>query len=247
MNRSRPSRLNTLMSYLTPPHPCGYLANRDATNQFINPEQPIDTRLYNHLIKLGFRRSGDYVYRPRCFGCSECIPVRIPVNEFRPSRSQRRNLRDNADLTVTAQPPEFNQEHFDLYRRYLRWRHAGGGMENPSPRDYMGFLTSRLIDTCFYEFRDGNALVGVAATDCLPDSLSAVYTFYDPHQLHRGIGAYAVLWQVAEAVRRGLSWTYLGYWINACEKMQYKRQYRPLEIFRQGHWIRVDRLDTPPA
>jgi len=237
--------LNTLMSYLTPPYPCGYLDDRDATNQFINPEQPVDTPLYNHLIKLGFRRSGDYVYRPRCFGCSECVPVRVPVDDFSPNRSQRRNLRDNSDLQVIEHPPEFNEEHFDLYRRYLQWRHDGGGMENPSPRDYMGFLTSRLIDTCFYEFRDGGTLVGVAATDCLPDSLSAVYTFYDPRCRDRGLGVYAVLWQVAEARRLGLSWVYLGYWINACAKMQYKSQYRPLEIFRQGRWIHTERLGAP--
>lgn len=233
------------MSYLTPPHPCGYLDDRDATNQFINPEQPVDTRLYNHLIKLGFRRSGDYIYRPRCFGCSECIPVRIPVADFKPNRSQRRNLRDNRDLRITALPPEFSDEHFDLYRRYLRWRHEGGGMENPAPRDYMGFLTSRLIDTWFYEFRDGDDLVAVAVTDRLPDSLSAVYTFYEPGYSDRGIGVYAVLWQISEAVRLGLSWAYLGYWINACEKMQYKSQYRPLETLRQGRWIRTEQLGTP--
>lgn len=245
MNRPSSSRLSALTSYLSPPHPCSYLPERYATNQFISPEQPIDTGLYSHLIELGFRRSGDYVYRPRCFGCDACIPVRVPVHAFKTNRSQRRTWRANSDLEVTAHPAVFNEEHFELYRRYLSWRHGGGGMDNPRPRDYMGFLTSRWIDTRFYEFRHHGTLLGVAVVDCLLRSLSAVYTFYDPLCSHRGVGVYAVLWQVNEARRLGLSWLYLGYWINECAKMQYKDQYRPLEIYRQGRWFPAEWFYPP--
>ncbi|MEJ2762057.1 MAG: arginyltransferase, partial [Gammaproteobacteria bacterium] len=113
------------MSYLTPPHPCSYLAERYATNQFISPHLSVDAPLYSRLIELGFRRSGDYVYRPRCFGCEACVPARIPVEAFTPDRSQRRNWRANQHLDVIDQPPVFNDEHFELYRRYLAWRHDG--------------------------------------------------------------------------------------------------------------------------
>lgn len=241
MNDPTSIRRRTLSSYLTPPHPCGYLPGRYATNQFVNPELTMDTPLYSQLIELGFRRSGDYVYRPRCYDCDACIPVRIPVALFAPNRSQRRNLHANRSLAVTAHSPGFDEEHFGLYRRYLAWRHAGGGMDNPTPRDYMGFLTSRRIDTRFYEVRDGEQLVAVAVVDRLVHSLSSVYTFYDPRHTRRGIGVYVVLWQISEARRLGLSWVYLGYWIGQCSKMSYKGQYRPLEIYRRGRWLRVDK------
>lgn len=232
------------MSYLTPPHPCSYLPERYATNQFISPDFSVDAPLYSHLVELGFRRSGDYVYRPRCFGCEACVPARIPVEGFTPDRSQRRNWRANRQLEVIARPAVFNDEHFELYRRYLAWRHDGGGMENPTPRDYIGFLTSRRITTCFYELRERDALVGVAVVDSLMDSLSAVYTFYNPDFRRRGIGVYAILWQIAEAKRLGLSWVYLGYWINECTKMRYKGRFHPLEIYRRGRWILAD--GAPP-
>lgn len=235
------------MSYLTPPHPCSYLPGRYATNQFIGPESPIHTKLYSQLVDLGFRRSGDYVYRPRCYGCSECIPVRIPVKDFQPNRSQRRSWRANQDLHVVYRPAEFDQLHFDLYRRYLAWRHPGGGMDNPSVRDYMGFLTSRWIDTHFHEFWHGEALACVAVVDCLDNGLSAVYTFYDPAYQHRGIGNYAILWQITAARRLGLPWVYLGYWINASPKMRYKGRFRPLEVFRNGRWIRLSATSCAPA
>ena len=244
MNKPSSQRVRSLMSYLTPPHPCSYLPERYATNQFISPDLAVDAPLYNRLIEHGFRRSGDYVYRPRCFGCEACIPARIPVNAFTPDRSQRRNWRVNQHLEVIPCPAAFNEEHFKLYRRYLTWRHDGGGMDNPSPRDYMGFLTSRRINTCFYELRDRGKLVGVAVVDSLMDSFSAVYTFYDPEYRRRGIGVYAILWQIAEAKRLNLSWLYLGYWINECSKMRYKGRFHPLEIYRRGRWVSAD---TPPS
>ena len=233
------------MSYLTPPHPCSYLPERYATNQFISPHLNVDAPLYSRLIELGFRRSGDYVYRPRCFGCEACVPARIPVETFKPDRSQRRNWRANGQLEVIARPALFNDEHFALYRRYLAWRHNGGGMDNPTPQDYMGFLTSRSINTCFYELRDNGVLVGVVVVDSLMDSFSAVYTFYAPEYRRRGIGVYAILWQIAEAKRLGLSWVYLGYWISECSKMRYKGHYQPLEIYRGGHWVPAE--TTPPT
>jgi arginyl-tRNA--protein-N-Asp/Glu arginylyltransferase len=241
MNKPSTNRVTSLVSYLTPPHPCSYLPERYATNQFISPDLSIDAGLYSRLIELGFRRSGDYVYRPRCFGCEACIPARIPVSAFTPNRSQRRNWRDNQHLKVISRPAVFNDEHFELYRRYLSWRHDGGGMDNPSPRDYMGFLTSRRIDTRFYELRDGHRLVGVAVVDCLPDSFSAVYTFYDPEYRRCGIGVFAILWQIAEARRLGIPWIYLGYWIHECSKMRYKGRFHPLEVYRRGRWLLLDR------
>ena len=162
------------------------------------------------------------------------------MDAFKANRSQRRNWRTNQQLDVVARPAAFDDEHFELYRRYLAWRHDGGGMDNPSPRDYMGFLTSRGINTCFYELRDRGRLAGVAVVDCLMDSLSAVYTFYDPEYRQRGIGVYAILWQIAEARRLELSWIYLGYWISECSKMRYKGLFSPLEIYRRGRWVIAD-------
>ena len=240
MNKPTSHRVRSLLSYLTPPHPCSYLPERYATNQFISPSLPVDVGLYSHLIELGFRRSGDYVYRPRCFGCDACIPARIPIDRFTPNRSQRRNMRANRHLEVIAKPSTFDDEHFDLYRRYLAWRHDGGGMDNPTPRDYMGFLTSRRINTQFYELRDKDRLVGVAVVDRLKDSFSAVYTFYEPEQRRSGIGVYAILWQIAEAKRLKLKWIYLGYWIDECMKMRYKGRFQPLEVYRGGRWQLLD-------
>lgn len=223
--------------FLSMPHPCSYLPGRTATSMFLDPRQPLDSRQYAAFMRLGFRRSGDLVYRPHCRDCNACIPVRIPVDRFRANRGQRRIWKRNQDLSVITRPPQFSQEHFDLYQRYQAMRHPGGGMDDPDPQKYINFLGSRHIDTVFYEMRWREKLLGLAVTDILPDGLSAVYTFFDPEETRRSLGVYAVLWQVEQAAAHQLPWLYLGYWIKECPKMSYKANYRPLEVFLNGHWI----------
>jgi len=223
--------------FLSMPHPCSYLPGRTATSLFLDPRQPLNSQQYSGFMRLGFRRSGDLIYRPHCRECRACIPVRIPVDRFHPDRGQRRVWRRNQDLSMVSHPPIYNQEHFDLYQRYQAMRHPGGGMDDPDPQKYINFLGSRSIRTVFYEMRHLDKLLGVAVTDVLPDGLSAVYTFFDPAEKRRSLGSYAVLWQIELARQQRFPWLYLGYWIKECRKMAYKGNYHPLEILQDGLWV----------
>ncbi len=225
--------------YTTPPHTCSYLPPRTATTLFADPALPLDRRLYSLLSEQGFRRSGAHLYRPCCPGCRACVPVRIPVQEFRPRRNQRRTWNANRDLSILPRRARFHTEYFDLYRRYLGVRHPNGGMDDPSPEGFMDFLTSPWADTLFYEFRIGLRLAAIAVVDRLDQALSAVYTFYDPAYRGRSLGRYAILYEIEEAKARDFSWLYLGYWIAGCRKMRYKNEYQPLEYFVGGRWERA--------
>jgi arginyl-tRNA--protein-N-Asp/Glu arginylyltransferase len=222
------------------PHPCSYLPGRTATMLFFDPRYQLDSDQYAGLARLGFRRSGDLIYRPECDACNACIPVRVPVQHFRGDRGQRRVWKRNQDLTVIPRPRVYEQEHFDLYRRYQAARHAGGELNDPDPQKYVTFLCADGMNTVFYEFRQQRKLLAVAVTDILRDGFSAVYTFFDPHEKRRALGVYSVLWQIEEAKARSLPWVYLGYWIQECQKMSYKANYRPLELFLNGRWVLQD-------
>lgn len=226
--------------YRTLPHACGYLSGHSASNAVVDPELEMESWLYTRLAEIGFRRSGPRVYRPACPECSACIPLRIPVAEFRPSRMQRRVLARNRDLTVTERPPVFDDEHFDLYCRYLTARHADGGMETMREEEYLGFLTCDGIETSFLDFRLDGRCVAVAVADVLTNALSAVYTFFDPAHARRSLGVNAVLREIETARALGKDWLYLGYWIPGCRKMSYKNDYLPHELFVNGRWRRPD-------
>lgn len=230
--------------YRTIPHRCGYLPDRQAVNIVADPELQVDKRIYGWLAAQGFRRSGRYLYRPECPGCAACVPLRVPVAEFRPDRGQQRAWRRNSDLAVSEVEPCYNDEHFELYRRYLNVRHAGGGMDDPDAEDYVSFLTCPGITTRFYDFRLGGRCVALAVVDVLDDALSAVYTFFDPDCAWRSLGTYAILWEIEQARRLARRWLYMGYWIEECGKMSYKRCYVPHELFVGGRWRRQETKNT---
>ncbi|MBA1189381.1 arginyltransferase [Pseudomonas entomophila] len=234
------TELARLKFFATQPHDCSYLPEEQATTLFLDPSQPMDVHVYADLSEMGFRRSGDHLYRPHCQQCSACVPARIPAARFIPNRQQRRILKRNAELEVTAVRPTFTEEYFDLYRRYIEQRHADGDMYPPSREQFSTFLVRDLPFCWFYEFRLHGRLLAIAVCDLLPNGLSAVYTFYEPEEERRSLGRYAILWQIGETVRRDLDAVYLGYWIKNCQKMSYKTQYRPIELLINQRWVSVN-------
>ncbi|SEI71964.1 arginine-tRNA-protein transferase [Allopseudospirillum japonicum] len=232
-----------LRFYKTHAHQCSYLADRQATTLFLDPKQEITSSLYDFLSDLGFRRSGQNLYRPYCENCSACLSSRIPVEAFSPSRQQRKIYNRNQDLQVIPQPAHFVDEHYQLYAKYIHQRHPDGDMYPADESQYQGFLVTQKAYAFLYEFRLHGKLLAVAAVDHLHQGLSATYTFYDPDPKYqrRSLGTYAILWQLAYAHQLRLSYVYLGYWIAECRKMAYKSSFYPLEVLRRPHeWVRQD-------
>ncbi len=238
MHPSEPPFLR-IQFYLTAPYACSYLEGLEARSQVAAPAHLIGPGAYSRLIQEGFRRSGHYTYRPHCNNCKRCVPVRVKVDAFQPSRSQKRCRALNKSLKASIRPLEFRDEDFELYRRYQHARHKGGGMDLDDSEQYSQFLLSSQVNTSLAEFRDGDKLVMVAVVDRINDGLSAVYTFFDPVMERRGLGTYAVLWQIELARTLGLPYVYLGYWIAESRKMAYKSNYQPLQGLVGGKWAEL--------
>jgi arginyl-tRNA--protein-N-Asp/Glu arginylyltransferase len=226
--------------YLTAPYPCSYLEGLEARSQVAAPAHLIGPAAYSRLIQDGFRRSGHYTYRPHCYGCRRCVPVRVEVEGFNPGRSQTRCLRQNRLLAASLHPLEFREEHFQLYRRYQNARHKGGGMDLDDGEQYTQFLLSSQVKSSLVEFREDGNLVMIAIVDHVDDGLSAVYTFYEPAMHKRGLGTYAVLWQINLARTLGKPYVYLGYWIKESRKMAYKSNFKPLQCLIEGKWTELE-------
>ncbi len=235
---TEPPTLPRIGFFTSPPHECGYLPDRSATTMFADPRIRLNQETYTWLSAHGFRRSGTHVYRPHCGSCKACRGARR--DRRIPSRGGTIDApsRDNADLEIRVAPGSFETEHFVLYERYLGARHPDSQMEATNPGAYMSFLTALWCETSFYEFRLDGELLAVAVVDQLDDGLSSVYTFFSPRHAERSLGRFAVLKQIEWARGAGLPWVYLGYWIDDCRKMSYKREYEPLEYFRDGTWLR---------
>jgi len=228
--------MNSVPLRLTAEHDCSYLDDKQSQSAIVHPDFAMNTRIYSRLIELGFRRSGDQVYKPHCSDCQACVPTRIPVAEFQANRSQRRCAKRNAQIQVNIKPARFDQEHFQLYQLYQLNRHEKGPSSLISPADYLHFLSSSWCDTWFVEFFIADKLASIAVVDVLDHALSAVYTFFDPHFEEYSPGTFAVLWQIEQARQLKLDYVYLGFWIKDCRKMRYKIQYQPLSGLIDQKW-----------
>lgn len=239
--------LSSIQLYLTAPYPCSYLPDLEARSQVATPSFLITAHIYSELVRHGFRRSGSFTYRPRCDQCQQCVPARVVVTGFKPTRSQRRSWKQHKGLQITLHPLQDKEEYFELYRRYQQTRHAEGGMNEDDPEQYRNFLLQSHVDTLLVEFREHDVLRMVSIVDVLEDGLSAVYTFYDPDLPHSSFGTFNVLWQIELCRKLELPYLYLGYWIKASHKMDYKSNFQPLQGLLDNTWqpITIQQGDRP--
>lgn len=227
--------LQKIQFYVTAPYACGYLPKQMAQSLIATPQHLVDGHHYSGLIQQGFRRSGKFVYRPHCEQCNACVSVRLPVERFQPSRSQKRAFKQHSDLEVTITSLSFDEAQFALYKTYQVARHEANEAEEDTEQ-YQSFLAQSNVDSLCISFTLNNQLKIVSIVDIVEDGVSAVYTFYDTSDTHASYGTFSILWLTQWCKQLKLPYLYLGYWIKDSQKMAYKQKYTPQEALINGEW-----------
>ena len=158
-------------------HDCSYLPDRRATEEAWLVWQ-LSPAAYHELMDRGFRRSGNILYHTACEGCRKCVPIRVPVSEFKPSKSQRRVLNRNDDVDLYIHEPKLTREKHDVYRRYLQAQHAKSpqGEDIESMKDFLYTSCVATVEIC-YRDRLGK-LLGVSLCDVSRRSISSACTSF---------------------------------------------------------------------
>lgn len=232
--------------FVTAPAPCPYVPGRTERKVFAELKGGSAVEMSEALGRIGFRRSQNVVYRPSCDFCQACVSMRVMAPMFAPTASQKKLLRRHADLEVSACEPWATAEQWSLLRRYLAVRHPQGGMAAMDAHDYADMVEQTPVDTVVVEYREPSSdgqpgrLVGCCLTDKQSDGLSMIYSFYEPDSVtRRGLGSFIILDHIIRAGDAGMPYVYLGYWIDDCDRMSYKKSYQPAEALIAGIWKRM--------
>ncbi len=185
------------------------------------------------VISRGWRRFGKYYFHPVCNGCNECKSIRIDVNNYHYTKSQKKSISRNKNTQIIVQEPTLTKPHLELYNKYHEfkskkdaWNHR-----NITQREYHENFVDGANDfgkEILYIIDD--KLVGVDLVDILDDGISSIYFFYDPDYARLSLGTYSLIYQIKLAEILELPWIYLGYWVDGCKAFAYKPNFQPQEI-----------------
>ncbi len=218
----------SLPVFKTQEHPCPYLPGNYASELVVG-SRGLDSAMYEKLMHQGFRRSGVMFYATDCPGCQACVPIRVPVDQFRLSKSQKRALNKNRDVEVRVlSEPLCDEARHELLCRYETFKH--GGKNVPSFDEFEANFCFSTIHTIEMDYLIDGKLIGVGLVDVCPDSLSSVYFYFEPEYAKRSLGIFSALTEIQETGRRGLRYWHMGFVVRGCAKMDYKNTFRPHEV-----------------
>jgi leucyl-tRNA---protein transferase len=217
------------------PHPCPYLPGREAQEEIFRSAD-LHPELYHDFMDHGFRRSGQYFYRPVCPQCRECRSLRVPAGEFKPTKSQRRVQNKNRDVEVSIAIPTYTDEKFRIYADYLAMQHDSS--LDCSKKEFRTSLYSSPVHTVEFEYRLNGRIAAVSIADMSSRSLSSVYVYYDVELSSRSLGTLSAVQEILFCRRRRIPYYYLGFLVQGCQSMNYKARFTPHEILNPDFtWI----------
>ena len=224
------------MKYLELPDaetPCPYIKGRMFTAEnFLIPAPRADQ--LDYLLAFGFRHFGAYFFRPVCGSCKRCIPLRVRMSGYSPSRSSKRIVSKNKHFRITLGMPTPSKDTYAIYRKHqVRFERKGS---DSYERYVESFFSATFGNTQISVF-DDTKIVSVLHLDITGTVVSAVYCYFDTEYVRESLGTYTILRGLELSRNLGIHWFYLGYMVEENSHMSYKIRYRPNEILTAGGWM----------
>lgn len=219
---------------------CPYLQGKEWLSYLTHADR-LDEYIYEALLNKGFRRSGHIFYQNQCKGCESCIPVRIVVDQFAPSKSQRKIWRKNQDLRLEVLPAKFDEEAYRVYDAFTKDRYNSSA----SAEEFQQFLVKTAVDTQMVKYYLEDRCIAVGWLDILDQSVSSVYFAFDPEYGKRSLGHFSVMKEIELCRQMGKQYLHLGFWVAECQAMAYKSKFYPHQFLIDGQWCEPIRRNQP--
>ena len=208
---------------------CPYLPERKKQIRYFLASELNESDI-SLLLAKGWRKFGVYFFQPSCPDCSECIPVRVLCDEFKPSKSQRRNLKKNSNIDIVFAPLKYSERAFEIYKDHSSQRFS----QESNLEEFISGFFSPSVPSLQSEYYLNGELIGLGFLDKGEDCLSSVYFIYDTKFSHLGLGTFSILKEIEHTQMLGLKYYCLGYYVQECQRMAYKNNFRPREHY---NWL----------
>jgi arginine-tRNA-protein transferase len=190
----------------------------------------------DRLWAMGWRHFGAYFFRYSMSsqGGALChvTPLRIDLNRFVASRSQKRTLRRNQDLDVVIRDAEIDAAKEELFDRHRK------RFEENVPESIFDFLSTEPAsvpcinrEICVYR-RD--ELLAASFLDVGATATSAVYAAFEPDESKRSLGIFTMLRAIEYSRSLGARYYYPGYAYREPSGYDYKKNFAALEYLEWG-------------
>lgn len=208
------------------PVQCPYLPDKMFTQAYFFASE------LNHdeaelLFSTGWRKFGYFFFRPVCVQCRMCIPVRIPVNQFKMSKSQKRLLKKNSTTNHSFGPLEYADDVFSVYKDHSQIRFRKKVNREEFKNNFCSISCPSLLSRYYAD----DELAGAGFLDVSSGGLSSVYFVFKDKYRHLGLGNYSVLREIEQCKEMGLDYYYLGYYVKGNAVMEYKIRFYPYQRY----------------
>ena len=221
---------------------CPYLKSRNYRQEYF-VGTGLDEYQFKKLLDNRWRRFGAVFFRPICPDCRKCLPIRIPVADFQPGKSQRRVIRKNRETRILFSELSYRDELYEIYEKHSRLRFD----QECSQDEFLRNFYNPAVPSFQSEYYLDDKLIGFGFLDKSADGLSSVYFCFDPDYESYSPGTFSILAEIRQCAAMGLDYYYLGYYIAECSRMAYKGRFLPYEILSGGIWHKAEELSEDPV
>ncbi len=213
---------------ISPEDKCPYISSEMESHEYFFADE-IKKDEMDFLLAKGWRKFGHFLFRPQCLNCHKCIPLRVLVQQYKKSKSQRRIANRNSDIKTRFGKLQFKDAHFELYYKHSRVRFNKNDIQ--SREDFIQTFYIGTGKQVLSEFYLEDKLIAFGILDEGVNSLSSVYFVFDTDYEKRNLGTFGAMKEIEYALANNLQYYYLGYWIEENKSMKYKNSFKKHQLY----------------
>lgn len=174
------------------------------------------------------------------------VPIRVELDGFKFSKSQRKLIRKNSQYTVNIQPLEITEEKEKMYAE-----HKGRFQSPNSPASLKSYFLEEGNDDSPFEtwelqLLDGDKIAAISFMDIGEDAICSILALFAPEYGKQSLGITTMLLEIEYAIQNGKKFYYPGYVLDEDSVFDYKKRLNNLFYFswEDYNWYSWSEFDS---